>query len=78
MRIGNFVVKDAWCNVSCKKGHQTRIINISRGHFGVCDKCKTFIFLGSNLSSSWRHEDKKVWMKNNESINGYEWINKDA
>ena len=71
MIVGNFRIRDCWCDISCVHGHEVEIININRGHFGVCKECKKYIFLGSNLRSSWRHEDKQIWRKNAKIISTF-------
>ena len=74
IKQGNFVIGSCWCDLSCSLGHKVRIINIERGHFGVCDECKTYIFLGSNLTSSWRNEDKDIWEKNKKELKNYNMV----
>ena len=69
--VGNFDLGECFCEVTCRHGHQTRLFNIGRGHVVACDKCKTYMFVGSNLMSSWRSEDKDTWERNHESIRGY-------
>jgi hypothetical protein len=74
MKTGNFAIGEAWCDVKCKYGHEIRMLNIGRGHWAVCDICKSAIFLGSNLASSWRDESEDDWVRNSDSINGYKII----
>ena len=71
---GNFELGECFCDVRCRYGHETRLFNIGRGHFVACDGCRTFLCVGSNLMSSWRSEDKKIWQKNGDSVNGYEFV----
>ena len=70
----NFVIGDCFAEVKCRFGHKVRIFNIGRGHFVACDKCKTYIFVGSNLMSNWRRENKDIWQKNSDSVTGYKFI----
>jgi len=70
----NFVLGDFFGDVKCRFGHEVRMFNISRGHFIACDKCKTYIFVGSNLMSSWRQENKDIWRKNSDSVKDYKFI----
>jgi len=51
-----------------------RLFNIGRGHFIACDTCRTYIFVGSNLMSSWREEAEDIWRANSASVEGYEWL----
>ena len=69
---GNFDLGECFCDARCRYGHKTRFFNVGRCHYLACDICRTFIFLGSNLVSSWRHEDEDVWEANCRSIEGYE------
>ena len=68
---GNFDLGQCWCDVTCLHSHQTRLFNIGRGHYVACDECRTYMFVGSNLMSSWRQEDKATWQMNLDSIAGY-------
>ena len=56
------------------RGHATRLFNIGRGHFVACDSCRAFVFVGSNLMSSWRKESEQVWQRNRESVKGYKRV----
>lgn len=72
IEVGNFVIGEFWGDVECKnEGHEVRLINIGRSHYAVCDKCKAFIWLGSNLSSSWRYEDEIIWQENANLLEQY-------
>ena len=71
---GNFELGDCFTEVKCKYGHEIRIFNISRGHYAACDKCRTFIFLGSNLMSNWREENEGIWQLNYKSIKDHKEI----
>ena len=73
-RLGNFVLGEFFADVKCCHGHEARLFNIGRGHFAACDRCRTFIHVGSNLMSSWRQEDEVVWRRNNDSAEGYELV----
>ena len=71
---GNFDLGECFCDVKCRFGHETRLFNIGRGHYVACDTCRTFVFVGSNLLSSWRLENEDVWRRNSRSIEGYEEV----
>ena len=71
---GNFVFGEFFADVKCRHGHEVRMFNIGRGHFIACDKCKTYIFVGSNLLRCWREENKEIWQKNSDSVKGYRFI----
>jgi len=71
---GNFLLGECFCDVRCRHGHEIRLFNIGRGHFVACDRCRTFIFVGSNLMSSWRAESEDIWRANSKSVEGYEFI----
>jgi hypothetical protein len=73
----NFVFGNFFGDVKCRFGHEVRMFNIGRGHFIACDKCKTYIFVGSNLMGSWRQENKDIWRKNSDSVKGYKFIGRD-
>ena len=72
--VANFVLGDWFGDVRCRHGHETRLFNIGRGHFVACDDCRTFMFVGSNLMSSWRQESEGLWRRNSESVEGYELV----
>ena len=72
--VGNFELGECFCDVRCRFGHETRLFNIGRGHYVACDKCRRFVFVGSNLMGSWRDEDRAVWEENCRSIEGYEEV----
>lgn len=72
--LGNFDLGECFCDVKCRHGHETRLFNISRGHYVACDTCRTYIFVGSNLTSYWRQENKDIWQKNFDSVKGYKFI----
>lgn len=73
-RLGNFVLGEFFGDVKCRHGHEVRLFNIGRGHFVACDKCRTYIHVGSNLMSWWRQEDENIWRANNDSVEGYELV----
>jgi len=72
--LGNFILGEFFGDVKCRHGHETRLFNIGRGHFVACDTCRTYIFVGSNLMSTWRQENEAVWKRNSESVEGYELV----
>lgn len=71
---GNFRLGDFFGDVSCRYGHTVRLFNIGRCHYVACDTCRTYIFVGANLMSSWRQENKDIWQKNFESKKGYKFL----
>jgi len=72
--VGNFMIGDCFADVKCRFGHRIRLFNIGRGHYIACDECKSYIFVGSNLMSCWRRENKDIWQENYESVKGYKFI----
>jgi len=71
--LGNFDLGECFCDVKCRQGHKTRLFNLGRGHYVACDACRTYIFVGANLTSSWRQENKDIWQKNYDRIYGYQF-----
>jgi hypothetical protein len=43
-------------------------------HFVACDECQTYMFVGSNLMSSWRGENDDVWIRNWNRVKRYKEI----
>ncbi len=72
--LSNFDLGEFFGDVTCRYGHKTRLFNIDRGHYVACDTCRTYIFVGSNLFSCWRQENKDIWQKNFDSVKGYKFI----
>ena len=72
--VGNFRIGDCFADVKCRFGHRTRLFNIGRGHYIACDECRSYLFVGSNLMSSWRQENRDIWQANYESVKGYKFI----
>lgn len=72
--IGNFDMGMFFGEVTCVHGHETRLFNIGRSHYVACDRCRKYIFVGANLMSGWRQENKGIWQKNADSIKGYREI----
>ena len=68
---GNFAMGACFGEVRCVHGHPVRLFNIGRGHWVACDKCRTYIRVGSNLMSSWRQENESVRRENAQSIADY-------
>jgi hypothetical protein len=54
--------------------HENYYLNIGRGHWMVCDECKIKWFIGANLFSSWREENKGTWRTNAKRIKDYQGI----
>ena len=71
---GNFYFGEFFADVRCIFGHEVRLFNIGRGHFFACDRCRTYILVGSNLMRNWREENEDIWRKNSDSVNGYKFI----
>lgn len=59
---------------ACYCGNEGMSFNISRDNWMYCKKCKTKWCVGSNLFSSWRYENKKVWEKNIKEFAEYKEI----
>lgn len=72
--LGNFYFGEFFADVKCLFGHEVRLFNIGRGHFFACDKCRTYILVGSNLMQCWREENEGIWRKNSDSVKGYKFI----
>ena len=72
--VGNFAIGDFFADVKCRFGHETRLFNLGRGHYVACDECRSYVFVGSNLMSCWRLENRDIWQKNRDSIKGYKFI----
>lgn len=71
---GNFYLGEFFGDVRCLFGHEVRLFNIGRCHYVACDSCRTYIFVGANLMSSWRQENEDIWRKNSEGKKGYRFI----
>ena len=71
---GNFILGDCFSDVRCRHGHAIRLFNIARAHYAACDICRSYTFLGSNLTGGWRNENKDIWQKNYDSVMGYRFI----
>lgn len=41
-----------------------RIINVGRDHYAICDACRVYEHVGSNLFDFWRHETPEQWEEN--------------
>jgi len=72
--LGNFYFGLFFGDVRCLFGHEVRLFNIGRCHYVACDSCRTYIFVGANLMSSWRRENEDIWQKNFDSKKGYKFI----
>jgi hypothetical protein len=57
-----------WCP-EC--GKTDGYLNIGRAHYFYCDAHRTRWCVGSNLFSSWRHEDEATWERNAQHIEQY-------
>ena len=71
---GNFLLGECFADIRCRHGHEVRLFNIGREHFVACDRCRTVVHVGSNLMSNWRREDRQVWRRNSDSVEGYELV----
>ena len=47
-----------------KCGNTDGYLNVNRNHYNVCNSCKNYWPVGSNLFSGWRDEDEETWEKN--------------
>lgn len=47
------------------------VLNIGRDHWFLCSKHKTKWCFGSNIFSSWRDEDERVWRANWQRLEEY-------
>ncbi|MCY2951186.1 MAG: hypothetical protein NTU53_04320 [Planctomycetota bacterium] len=47
VQVGNFDLGECFCDVKCRRGHETRLFNIGRAHFVACDACGMYIWVGS-------------------------------
>jgi hypothetical protein len=56
---------------------QDGYLNIGRDHWFKCDEHKTKWHVGSNLFSSWRHEDEAAWEENARELSEYEEVEPD-
>jgi hypothetical protein len=45
-------------------GQYSNCLNVNRSHWMMCDEHRVRWWIGSNLFSSWRHEDEVTWAKN--------------
>ena len=51
--------------------HENFYLNIGKGHWMVCHECKIKWFIGANLFSSWRQENRAIWIANSVMIKDY-------
>ena len=72
--LGNFCLGECFADIKCVHGHETRLFNIGRCHYVACDKCRRYILVGANLISCWRQENKDIWQRNFDSIQGYKEV----
>jgi len=72
--LSNFVFGDFFGDVKCRYGHKTRLFNIGRSHYVACDRCRTYVFVGANLMSCWRQQNRGIWQDNYDSIKDYEYV----
>jgi len=70
----NFDMGESFCDVKCRHGHETRWFNIGRGHYVACDTCKTYVFVGADLMSSWQQENRNIWEANFNRVEGYKFM----
>lgn len=54
--------------------HKNYYLNIGRGHWVVCDKCRIKWFIDANLFSSWRRQTEDAWQANDEKVREYREI----
>ncbi|HBG27630.1 MAG: hypothetical protein A2Y10_15670 [Planctomycetes bacterium GWF2_41_51] len=75
MNESNFDLGECFCDIKCIHGHPIRLFNLSRGHYVTCDTCRSYTFVGENLMSGWRNENKDIWQRNFDSVRGYGLLN---
>ena len=68
---GNFDMGTFFGDVTCRHGHETRLFNIGRAYYVACDRCRSYVHVDGNLMSSWRQENKQIWRRNLEGLQGY-------
>ena len=71
--VGNFVIGEFALDVKCRFGHKVWFYNLGQSHYFACDTCRTFIFCGCDLSSSWQYENQDIWNANYRKIKGYKY-----
>ena len=74
-KVGNFIFKEDEFAPECECGSDVYYLNIGRDHYWVCDKCKKYVYFGSNLLSTWRNQNKGIWERNKRLLSRYEEIN---
>ena len=72
--VGNFVIGEFALDVKCRLGHEVRFYNLGQSHYFACDTCRTYIFCGIDLLSSWQHENQKIWNANYKRIKNYKRV----
>jgi hypothetical protein len=55
-------------------GNASHVLNVERDHYYTCDEHKKRWRVGSNLFSSWRHENEETWEENKKVLEGYEEV----
>lgn len=59
---------------TCSCGKEPKYFNYERTNWMYCSKCKEMWLLGSNIFTSWRNENKKIWKVNYEKHKKYKII----
>lgn len=49
----------------------SKMLNVGRDHYGVCDQHKVFWHIGSDVYSEWRQESESVWQRNDATLRSY-------
>jgi hypothetical protein len=55
-------------------GRDDGYLNVRSAHALVCDKHRTYWWIGSSLFSSWQHEDVEIWRANAAKLDGYRLV----
>ncbi len=71
---GNMIRVDAYSGGCPSCGGQDAHLNVGYNHTAVCHQHKVRWYLGSNLFSDWKSEDKSVWEKNVEILAEYKSV----
>ena len=60
-----------------KCGQDLPCISIRKTDFAVCDDCRLYYWVSTNLSSAWMDETEENWKKRYEHIQDYELVKSD-
>lgn len=56
---------------ACPACGSMEYLNVYKDQWGCCAEHRVRWLFGSNLFSSWRHEDEAVWARNRELLDSY-------